>query len=107
MNPWLDHYNLLPGQDWNLEITKAVKNSDIVIVFISQDSISKSGYIQKEIKFAIDVASEQPEEKIFLIPARIEKCNVPQSLSKWQYVDLFSPDGYDRLLNSLKFKDNV
>ena len=47
MNPWLDHYNLLPGQDLNLEITKAVKNSDIVIVFISQDSISKSGYIQK------------------------------------------------------------
>jgi len=30
--PWLDEKNLLPGQDWHIEITKAVKVADVVIV---------------------------------------------------------------------------
>ena len=34
---WFDEENLLPGQDWKLEIRKAVRASDVVIVCISQD----------------------------------------------------------------------
>jgi hypothetical protein len=31
-DPWLDEENLLPGQDWNYEIARAVRNSDVVLV---------------------------------------------------------------------------
>jgi len=36
-------------------------HSDAVIVFISKSSITKSGYVQKEIKFALDIAVKNPE----------------------------------------------
>jgi len=66
---WLDEEKLMPGQDWNLEIQKAVRNSDTVVVFLSNSSTTKEGYIQKEIRFALDIADEKPEGTIFLIPS--------------------------------------
>ena len=50
--PWFDEENILPGQDWNYEIKKAVRESDIVLVLVSKNSINKAGYVQKEIKQA-------------------------------------------------------
>jgi hypothetical protein len=102
MQPWLDEKNMLPGQDWELEIRKAVKNTDVVIVCLSKSSINKRGFVQKEIKLALDVADEQPEGTIFLIPFRLDPCDVPQRLQSIQWVDYFEPGGYLRLIAALK-----
>jgi hypothetical protein len=88
-DPWLDEENLLPGEEWEKEIPKAVRSSDSVIVCLSHNAINKSGYLQKEIGFALDVADEQPEGTIFLIPVKLEACDVPERLRRWQWVDLF------------------
>jgi len=102
IDAWLDEEKLLPGQDWQLEIPKAVRASDVVIVCLSRGSITKAGYVQKEIKFALDVADEQPEGAIFLIPARLEECEVPERLSRWQWVNLHESKGYERLMRALR-----
>jgi DNA-binding response OmpR family regulator len=99
--PWLDEENLLPGQDWQQEIPEAVRKSDIVLVCLSKASINKVGYVQKEIRCALDVADEQPEGKIFIIPLKLEECEVPNRLSKWQWVNYFDENGYKRLLDAL------
>jgi DNA-binding response OmpR family regulator len=98
---WLDDERLLPGENWDLEIRKAVKGADVVVIFLSRGSITKAGYVQKEIKFALDVADEQPEGTIFIIPARLEECQVPMGLSTWQWVNLFETKGYKKLKQSL------
>jgi transcriptional regulator with XRE-family HTH domain len=102
VDPWLDVEKLLPGQDWELEIRKAVKNSDIIIICLSEHSINKKGFVQKEIKFALDVADEQPEGTIFLIPLRLEQCEVPDRLRSKHWVDYFRSDGYERLIHALR-----
>jgi formylglycine-generating enzyme required for sulfatase activity len=101
---WLDEEKLMPGQDWDLEIRRTVRESDVVVVCLSNDSISKAGYVQKEIRFALDVADEQPEGAIFIIPARLEDCQVPTRLSKWQWVNLFELNGYEKLNFSLDYQ---
>ena len=101
-SPWLDQEDLLPGQKWQVEIPKAVRNSDVVLVCLSQHSINKEGYVQKEIKFALDVADEKPEGTIFLIPLRLEECDVPERLSAWQWVNFYEDDGYTRLVRALR-----
>lgn len=65
VDAWLDKEKLLPGQDWRVEIPRAVQEADVIIVFLSKKSISKEGYIQKEIKFALDIAEEKPEGSTF------------------------------------------
>jgi hypothetical protein len=91
--PWLDEEDLLPGQKWQDEIPKAVRSADIVLVCLSQRSINKEGYAQKEIKFALGAADEKPADTIFLIPLRLEECKVPERLSTWQWVDFWVPQG--------------
>jgi proteasome lid subunit RPN8/RPN11 len=103
-DPWLDEENLLPGQDWNQEIIRAVRNSDVVLVCLSEKAISRAGYVQKEIKYALDVADEQPDGAMFLIPVRLEECDVPQRLGRWQWVNCFEEQGYPRLLMALEVK---
>ncbi len=101
VDAWLDKKQLLPGQDWELEIRKAVREADVVIVCLSKQ-FNQAGFRQKEVRFALDVAMEQPEGEIFIIPARLEKCIVPDHFIRWQWVNLFEQDGYERLARSLK-----
>ena len=84
-HPWLDEEDLLPGQDWSQEIPKAVRSSAVVLVCLSRSSVSKTGYVQREIKYALDVAEEQPEGSIFLIPVMLTDCDVPERLRRWQW----------------------
>lgn len=99
---WLDEEKLLPGQDWQLEIRKAVRSADVVIVFLSKRAVTKAGYVQREMRQALDVADEQPEGAIFLIPVKLEPCDVPDRLRHVQWVDLHEEWGWDRLLSALK-----
>src|SRR6476660_4571276 len=70
-DPWLDEENLLPGQDWEHEIKKAVRGADVVLVCLSRVSVERAGFANKEIKFALDVADEKPEGTIFIIPVKL------------------------------------
>ena len=101
---WLDEVKLIPGQDWDFEIKKAVRKSDTVVVCLSNSSTTKEGYIQKEIRFALDVADEKPEGTIFLIPARLEDCSFPSRINRFQWVDLFEKNGYSKLKEALHLR---
>jgi hypothetical protein len=91
--PWLDEKDLIAGQAWEQGIRAAIKMSHIVLVLLSQQSGRKTGFVHKEIKFALDVAAEKPPGVIFLIPLRLDQCDVPEQLSFWQWVDFSQPDG--------------
>jgi len=99
--PWLDEEDILPGQDWDREIRRAIRASDLVLVCLSRASVTKTGYVQKEIRIVLDEADHQPEGTIYVIPARLENCEVPERLQRWHRVDLFREDGFGRLLRSL------
>lgn len=105
IDPWLDEIKLLPGQEWDLEIEQAIKETDAIIVCVSKSSITKEGYVQKEIKKALDYSDEKPEGTVFVIPVRLEECQPPERLSKWQYADFFEgqPErGFQRIVVSLE-----
>jgi ATP-dependent Clp protease ATP-binding subunit ClpC len=101
IDPWLDEENLLPGQEWDFEIDNAVRSCHVVIVCLSAYSVTKSGYLQREIRKVLDVADEQPEGAIYLIPLKFEECDVPNRLRRWQWVNFFEPKGFERLIQAL------
>lgn len=102
VQPWLDEEDLLPGQRWQEEIPKAVRASGLILVCLSRASVTKAGYLQKEITIALDVATEQPEGTIFIIPVRLEECDVPDRLREWHWVDYFAEGGHERLMRSVR-----
>lgn len=99
--PWMDKKDLLPGQDWEAEITQAIEEADFFIACMSQQSVNKRGYVQKEVRFALDVLGEIPHGQIFLIPLRLEPCDIPSPLSSLHWIDLDSPDFREKLFRAL------
>jgi formylglycine-generating enzyme required for sulfatase activity len=105
IQPWLDEEELYPGQDWNFEIEKAVEAADLIIVCLSKGSTTKEGYVQREIRVALDYADYKPEGTLYIIPVRLEECEPPPRLRIWPYADYFEGQrerGIQRLLISLK-----
>jgi serine/threonine-protein kinase len=100
----MDEERLLPGHDWELEIAHALGASDVVIVCLSAASVGKIGYVQKELRRILDLAEHQPERRLFVIPLRLEPCELPLRLSHLQHADLFAEGGYERLLSALQVK---
>lgn len=100
--PWLAEEDLVPGQHWEQEIGKAVRSAGVVLVCLSQQSLTRQGFVQKEIRIALSVAEEQPEGAIYIIPVRLEECDMPDSLRQLHRVDLFNEVGYQRLLLALQ-----
>ena len=52
VDAWLDKEKLLPGQDWELEIRKAVREADVVVVCLSKQ-FNQTGFRQKEVRSAV------------------------------------------------------
>lgn len=108
IQPWLDEEELLPGQDWNLEIEKAVEASDAVIVCVSHVSVAKEGYVQKELRQVLEIALNKLDGAIFVIPVRLDECELPRSIRDRQGLDFFPEDRRDsamrKLLASLKIR---
>lgn len=105
---WIDKEKILSGQTWEHEISKAIQESDIVIVCHSTQ-FDQKGFRQKEVRMALGEAELHPKGEIFIIPVRFEDCQVLDDLSQLDWLDLFdnppfasAEDGYEKLLRSLR-----
>jgi hypothetical protein len=102
---WMDHKFLLPGHNWDFEITRAFEKSTFVLAFISENSFQRRGYVQRELKLAIDRRNEKLTDDIYLIPVLLdETVEVPHELRKIQYISANSPDCVKKISIALKLQ---
>lgn len=105
IEPWLDEEDLLPGQDWNLEINKATREADAILICMSKTSVEKEGYLNKEIRRVLDISNEKLEGAIYIIPLRLDDCQPSfERLKQIHYADYFTPNAHERLLKSLRLR---
>jgi len=89
-SPWLDKRKLLPGQNWPRAIENAIESADFFVPCFSQNSVSKKGGFQAEIRYALDCARLVPLDDVFIIPVRLDDCRVPACIQREiQYTDFF------------------
>lgn len=86
-DPWLDKKKLLVGQEWEFHIQDALHKADFIILLLSKTSVSKRGYVQREFKKALYYCEEKLESDIFIIPIKIDDCDVPFQLQKNQWLE--------------------
>ena len=105
LNPWLDKEELLPGQNYDKEIRNSVRKSRFFLPVFSSASVAKRGYIQREFKLGLETLEEIPEDQVFVIPVKIDNCQIPfEKLSKIHYQDMF-PDwnkGVEKIIKVIK-----
>lgn len=109
-NPWLDEIDLIPGQIWKTEIPKAIREAEVFLACLSSRSVGKIGYIQNEFRQALAAFVERPPGSIYLIPVRLNDCEVPElaipdrgvSLRDIHWVDLWEEGGFGRLVIAIQ-----
>jgi formylglycine-generating enzyme required for sulfatase activity len=104
LKPWLDEEDILPGQVWEDEIPRALKASDFILIFLSQNSVAKRGYVQREMRLALDALQEVSEGTIHTIPVRLDDCDVPEQFQRYQYANLFDERGFERIVQAIRFE---
>jgi len=102
LNVWLDVERLQPGQEWKNEIRNAILKCDVVVVCLSGDFDKQWGYRHEELKLALEKSRFLPDNEVFIIPVRLEECDMPESLKHLHRVDLFRLDGYRKLVRALR-----
>jgi hypothetical protein len=100
--PWMDKKDILPGEKWPSSIRRAIRDSDFFLVCLSTNSFRKRGWVQREMKQALDLWQEKLEDDIYLIPVRLEDCEAPESLCEFQWVNLFEEDGWEQLVRAIR-----
>ncbi|OHX36006.1 hypothetical protein BJL95_22400 [Methylomonas sp. LWB] len=84
---WMDKYDLVGGQNWDSTIKSEIEKSAVFVAFLSSASVSKTGIVQKEFKFALEQQSKRPENSIFVIPVRIDECEIPSLLAEYHCIN--------------------
>lgn len=102
--PWLDKECLLAGQNWDLEINRALRKADFIIILISNTSITKRGYVQREYKLALKYFEEKLEDDIYLLPIKLDKCDVPFGFEKFQWLELSEDFEFYKVLDSFNYQ---
>jgi len=106
-DPWMDKKNLLPGQNWQYILEDTLKKADFILLLISSNSVSKRGYVQREFKRAVDYCEEKLESDIFVIPVKIDSCEVPTSLRRFHWVEYTSEDFKAKIHQAITVQTNV
>jgi hypothetical protein len=102
LSPWLDQESIPAGSEWAPCIARAIRESRVVLVLLSKNSVTRTGFLQKEIHLALDRWKEMPPGEVYLIPARIEECPKHERLEYLNWVDLFQETGWPRLIQQLR-----
>jgi len=90
LNPWLDKEKIMVGHNWKTEIDQAIRESSYFCALLSKNSVTKVGYVQKELKKALDILDNYPGSEIFLLPIRLEDCRpVDERLQDLHWADFF------------------
>jgi hypothetical protein len=96
IRPWIEF-----GLDWRKNIDSAVNGAQVVILLISNQSISKKGYSQEIFERTIELIKEIRKNLFYVIPLRLDDCVLPQSLEFLEWRDYFGTNAHEELINSM------
>ena len=104
LRAWFDRRHLRGGKRWKVEIATVIRKADFFVAVLSTRSVGKRGFVQHEIREALEVALSIPEPRIFIVPVRLEPCEPSHAaFHELNWIDLF-PDwnaGIHRLIRDL------
>ena len=100
--PWLDKEDIVGGERWERAISRAIKDSNIFLCVLSDNSFKRTGVLQKEIKIALDIHDGLLDEHIFIIPIRLSDCAIPERVEEFHYLDYSDPEFWEKLEKSIQ-----
>ena len=107
---WLEVKELLAGQDWRVEIPKAIDNSEFLILCLSQTSVKKQRYREQKLLLALNQYAQKTLGTILLVPIKLDNCQVPDwelpqlgvNLQDIKWLNYWQADGFKQLVKAIE-----
>jgi len=99
---WLDQLDIKVGENWDMAVQKALKESDNFLIVLSKTSVA-SNNVMDEVGYALS-------ENKKVVPVLMEECEIPFRLQRRQFADLTGEDdakGMKTLISALGLSDSV
>jgi WD40 repeat protein len=97
LKPWLDKWNLVPGEPWQEALEQALDSSRTCAVFIGLGGIRP--WENEEMRSALQTHASKPDYRVIpvLLPGATlpERGELPRFLSRLTWVDFRGTDGLD------------
>lgn len=110
INCWFDDQDIDPGVYWKSSIETAINECPFFLCVLSKKAQENRGYRHNEIKIALEVVKELPQEQVYIIPVRLEECKIRyKEFEDIHIVDLF-PDWNEKIrkvIHTIKKYKNV
>jgi len=99
---WFDKDSLHAGQDWRTVIEQEIARARLLIICFSRSSVDKTGFVQKEMRLALEQAELRPSSQVYIIPVSLDGCPVPKVLERLHVLDLRAQDASRRILEAIE-----
>jgi hypothetical protein len=94
---WRDRSNLWPGQDWKIEIRRAITGGLAFIACFSEHTQRRDvSFFWEELNWAVEEVRKRQPGKVWLLPVRFADCELPsfdigfnRTLDSLQWTNLF------------------
>lgn len=100
--PFMAEEHIGPGDRWLRKVRKEIFTSHFFLACVSSNWIDKDSYFYDELNIALGI-DDDPED-VYIVPVRLEKCELPRVLRKYSTADVFTPGGLDKLVSKLRIE---
>ncbi len=100
--PWIDKSGLIGGDDWEKLIPPLINNEcDYFISLLSKSSVQNKRYFSREFSFAIEKMKTMMPGRKFIIPVKIDDCEIPEFAKPFHVVNLDKNEDFSSLYTAL------
>ena len=98
----LDCDDLPTGADRAIEIKRAVRAAQVVLVCLTRQSMTRTGILQKDVRLALDAWKAAAPGQLTLIPVKLEECELNKQLAQFSWINLWEERGWQRLIKQIR-----
>lgn len=100
---WVDTRDIVGGE-WRRAIKRGLRHSNFFLACLSPNTLQRGEVLQYEYDSALEIQRDRLEGEIYVIPLRLEPCEIPECFRHLQCVDLYDQAGWDGLIRALRSK---
>ncbi len=101
MDVWFREVKLKLDMNWQAEIERAIKSSDVIILLISHKSVSKKGGLDPELDKWLELSRSGRRRSPVISSLRLDNCAVPENLQSTKMFDYFPKNQRDIVFQNL------
>jgi uncharacterized protein (TIGR02145 family) len=84
------------------EVENAIASARFVLVFFSNRSAPDEEALNRRLDMALQSARQIPRGRVFIIPVRLDQCDVPERVDHLQLIDLFKEGEFQKVVEVIR-----